>query len=648
MKIRDANITLRQLSEKKNNSRSEIENLETEVESKQDILKTLEKIEDYEQRKTELETTLSQTSEKVITQLKEFSKITLKKNKSNLMDTANDIIINIKNKIKGLHEDKGDLLKKQINAESDLKILQKHLDNLTSKREEFNKQVSELAVKNLGIEIADDDQIQTELNEDSINKKYEELLKKKCVFMSGIQGIERCFITISEFCKEHKSCFICETKLNKPKTALKTIKKNLSELLKEETSDHTQSSGEENESLDSKIESIGKIKYIINDLVREIDHEIEGVNLEMEELSQPITDIVINQKQVEIEKEEAKIDILSALKTDISKFNYYEQEIKRYGFNLTALNDKLKESKQEGYTQKQYKALTFKLSKQKKEQKKLEKEYELQRQERDEAQEQITNLQFEANNLRERRLKITQTNASLVESTKVMHSMEKDIATFKSEIINRESSFEEIKLEISQLKQQKNSTISDLRTTKDTIEKAWNFIEEPYIECGRQIKAIKNDKINNDEIDLVKIEIETIKKEQIKTGETITKLENLTEEIKKVINSITGGDRRSELLRKGESLHEQIKKLKDSLKKNCKHEDEIKEVRYRKKDLVEKLDGLKGIYNEKTGYNIRLHNDLKNKRMQLRHNKFKEITKSMSDLQIKTALAKMMSQEISE
>lgn len=84
------------------------------------------------------------------------------------------------------------------------------------------------------------------------------------------------------------------------------------------------------------------------------------------------------------------------------------------------------------------------------------------------------------------------------------------------------------------------------------------------------------------------------------------------------------------------------------MKKNCKNEDEVKEVREKRRDLIEKLDGLKSVYNEKTGYNIRLHNDLKNKRMQLRNNKFKEITKNMSDLQIKTALAKMMSQEISE
>jgi hypothetical protein len=357
---------------------------------------------------------------------------------------------------------------------------------------------------------------------------------------------------------------------------------------------------------------------------------------------------VFIQKQTEIENELAKLDKLNDMRTEISGLRHYEREINNQDIIGQDFTEKLKDSGNDGYTYSQYKELQKSLSGLKQEQKDIENTYEEQRKARDEIQEEITTLQFEANGLCEKRLKITQTNASLVESVKVMKSMESDISTMRVDITTREQSLLNIQNELAELTLNKKNTMTELNQRKSIVDKSWAIIQEPYLECGHLLKSIQTDKINEDEIKIVEVHITDISKQEFDTIKQITKLEGQLEDIKKAILEISGGDRRVDLLRKGKQIFEEIKKIKESLKKKCKHEDEIKEVKHRKINLTTDLEKLKDVYNQTCGYNIRLADDLRSTQLELSNTRYKDITRKLADIEIKHSLAKLMAQEVAE
>ena len=399
---------------------------------------------------------------------------------------------------------------------------------------------------------------------------------------------------------------------------------------------------------DKKIQAILRIQYIVNDLISTVDQEITDVKAEIDDLSQPIEDSVFKQKHEEMQQEQSKLEEMQEIKSQIAGLNHYKLEIESLEDTLNTLTKDLKKAGNEGYTNAQYKALVSELDTLKQNHKKCENEYEEQRRIRDETQENISNLQFEANNLRERKLKITQTNASLVESVKVMHSMESDISSLSSEISQRVENLDKIKTSIRQKVEQKEAVMKEISESKLKTESRWANISEPYFESGRLIKAIKNDKIDQDEISIVQVQIKEILASEKSHTQVIDTLEKKLEEIKKEIIDISGGDKRVELLRKGKQLHEEIGKIKQNLADKCKHEDDIKNIREQKMVLNESLEKIKDTYNQTSGYNIRLTDDLRSINFDLKNSKYKDITKNLTNFEVSHSLAKLMAQEASE
>lgn len=146
----------------------------------------------------------------------------------------------------------------------------------------------------------------------------------------------------------------------------------------------------------------------------------------------------------------------------------------------------------------------------------------------------------------------------------------------------------------------------------------------------------------------MQIKINDILKQEKAVSSEIEKLEKSIEEIKKSIIDISAGDKRVDNLRKGKILLEEITNIKQSLKDKCKFEEEIKDVRERKMILTDQFDKLKDTYNQTGGYNTRLKDDLKNTKYELGNSRYKDITKHLADLEVRCALAKLMTQEVSE
>lgn len=102
------------------------------------------------------------------------------------------------------------------------------------------------------------------------------------------------------------------------------------------------------------------------------------------------------------------------------------------------------------------------------------------------------------------------------------------------------------------------------------------------------------------------------------------------------------------MLRRGKKLLEEITEHKDSIRKKCQYEDELKDIRSRKQKVNEQLGKLKDTFNQTSGYNVRLDDDLKQTKFELKNSRYKDITKKLADVEIKYTLAKLMAQEVSE
>lgn len=178
-KIRNANNDLKDLSAKKNSIRDKIEDLEVEIASKQDILKTLDKLDEAKIRKEECTKKLADTTEQIKTQLKDISKLKFKKNKSNLLITTNEIIANVKENINKLADEKEQLTKKMLNSENNTKVLEKHLGDLKLRKKTLQAKISEMAGEELDIQVEANSQIVDQFSDEFVNEKYNEFVQQK-------------------------------------------------------------------------------------------------------------------------------------------------------------------------------------------------------------------------------------------------------------------------------------------------------------------------------------------------------------------------------------------------------------------------------------------------------------------------------------
>ena len=81
-KIRSANSEIKTLSEKKNKIRQDIEQIESDIQSKQPILETIKNLDHFENRSNEVNSFIEDTKSKITKRLKNQSKLKFKKNKA--------------------------------------------------------------------------------------------------------------------------------------------------------------------------------------------------------------------------------------------------------------------------------------------------------------------------------------------------------------------------------------------------------------------------------------------------------------------------------------------------------------------------------------------------------------------------------------
>ena len=386
----------------------------------------------------------------------------------------------------------------------------------------------------------------------------------------------------------------------------------------------------------------------MNELVESIDKEIQSLKNEIENLSQPILSSVIDEKQEEINEEKKKLEILFNMKFELGGITSLETEKDSLGNQINDLHIQLKNSGNEGYTNSEFKELISNMNNLKNEYKEIENSYENKRRERDEIQSKITELQFRANSLKEKRLKIAQSEASLVETVKAIKQTDDDIKSLKSDITERERHINLIQNELDDLKLNKGSKMKEITLQKTEADTKWSNINEQYIEWGRIKKTITNDKIDTDAVYELKIKIDDVIKQEQAIIKEIESLEQHIEQIKKALLDISSGDKRVEMFRKGKKLKEEIIVLKEKIKEFRKFEDEIKEVRERKKRLSEQKEEISGKYNKDQGYLFRLKDDKMTTKLELKKPGYKDITKNLADKEVRYTLSKLMAQEITE
>ena len=640
-KIRSANSEIKTLSEKKNKIRQDIEQIESDIQSKQPILETIKNLDHFENRSNEVNSFIEDTKSKITKRLKNQSKLKFKKNKADLSMTINDLLESSKNSLKKLQIEKDMKNKQIINSENNLKVLEKRLDELKSRQNEMYENVKTIVNNDLGLEIDTNAKISDQIDEQLINDKYTEFIEKRSNIKSSIESTMNFLYSHWE---ENKSWFLCQKKIKK--ADLKVIKESIDEFLKDNLA-QTQNENI-NEEIDFKIQALGTLKYIVNDVIETLETEINQIGKEIEKLSQPVAQSELEQILKDITEEESKIELFNDMKSQMQYCILRESELACITDKIQKEKAKLKESGNEGYTQSEYKTLWTKLSKLKVSYKQYESDYEKRRQERDDMQEKIANLQFEANSLREARLKIIQTNASLVESIKIMNSMEKDIKIMKEDITKRQNSLSTLKQQIEKQNDTKHKAMKDIQKQKIEVDEKWGKMNESYIESARLLKTIKNDKIDEDEIQELRERVKDALKREKEAVYNIDQLEKSLESIKKSITEISAGDKRVAMLKTGKELLSEIVKIKENLREKCKFEDEIKESNQHKRQLTNTLNELKGHYNQKSGYKLGLKNQERQYMFDLKNKKYQDIVKSIADREIKYSLCKIMAQEISE
>ncbi|CAI2364961.1 unnamed protein product [Moneuplotes crassus] len=640
-KIRSTVKNMETLSEQKRAVLTDMEEMEKELEEKQGIVKLLGKIKDTEDRKLELEKTYTENIEKVASKLKSFSKVIMKRNKNNNMAAVEEIIKDTKTKIACLHQEKNELVRKQIHSENDAKTLKDHLKYLEEKKEHLSEEVTKLASSTLDIEVDTYSDLIEAKNDETLSCVYDRLIKKKA--SSNSTRFDDFSKYLTDYCHEEKKCYLCKKEMKKSKA--KTIPK----LLKEYQEKSSESSDEENEDLiDDKILLCGKIKYIMNELIVDIETDIEKTKAKIGDMSQPTTEEDILFKEKEISEVEEKLESLSQIKAEIQQNESFKLDLRRNDAALEGFQTQLKENGYEGYIEDDYKTLQSELSKKKGEFKQLENEYDSQRQERDRVQKLVTNLQFEAHNLKEKKLKITQIKASLVESMNTMRALEKDIQNLESDIGSKINEEKDLAEQIENLQNSNETSISPIQGKKNKADIIWNSIEKPFFDCSRLIEAIDNEAIDEDEIEKVHEMINKLEKDLKSESVDLVEKEKLIEVIKKDILQIPSSNKKIELLRKGRELLTEIERIKESLANKCKYEEEINQSKEKKRQVLKSLDELKTRYNMTAGSNQQLEKNIKSTKLQLHSRTYDNITKRITQLEIRHSLTKLMTQEISE
>ena len=187
-KIRSANSEIKTLSEKKNKIRQDIEQIESDIQSKQPILETIKNLDHFENRSNEVNSFIEDTKSKITKRLKNQSKLKFKKNKADLSMTINDLLESSKNSLKKLQIEKDMKNKQIINSENNLKVLEKRLDELKSRQNEMYENVKTIVNNDLGLEIDTNAKISDQIDEQLINDKYTEFIEKRSNIKSSIES----------------------------------------------------------------------------------------------------------------------------------------------------------------------------------------------------------------------------------------------------------------------------------------------------------------------------------------------------------------------------------------------------------------------------------------------------------------------------
>jgi chromosome segregation protein len=419
---------------------------------------------------------------------------------------------------------------------------------------------------------------------------------------------------------------------------LKKIKKYVEELKEE---------GGDMEDM-KEMKKVVRGQYIVEEVVKGVEEEIEVVEKMVEELSQPVGEVVLKEKEKEITERQKEMESLMEMRAEIVGLAHFELEIERIEDAIVSVRKELKRDGYEGYTYEMYTKLLDQLNKLKMEYRECENEYEEERKLRDEMQEQISTLQFESNSLNDRKLKITQRDACLVEFVKAMNSLESDIHSLRAEIKEREQKLAQTKALVAQRISEKESKMVEITSKKVKMSQKWKNVSENYSESGRLLKSISVENLSVEDFTQFKAKLQSTITLESTTSAQIEQLEKALDASKKEISEIAGGDIRVDMLRKGRKLHNEIKSIDEDLRKKCKNEEEIKLMKETKARLSEEFNELKDRFNRQNGYNIRLSDDLKSIKLDLKDPKYKDISRKLVDLEVRYTLAKLMAQEVSE
>ena len=229
-KIRSATDELQQLSSKKITVRQNIEDIEDDIKSKQSILKILEKIEEYNNRKDEVTKNINGAKTKIQSTIEKLTKSKSKKNNIDLSKRVDDLINSTNKNIDKLWTEKEMLNKKMLNSEATLERMNYNLKELINKREQLLNNVKQLANNHIDLEAESNHDLWNQITTNFINDKFDEFCNERTWLKSSNKDFNSCFDTIYKSWWDSKACFICKKKLKK--SDFDSIKSQLDEFAK--------------------------------------------------------------------------------------------------------------------------------------------------------------------------------------------------------------------------------------------------------------------------------------------------------------------------------------------------------------------------------------------------------------------------------